>query len=131
MVDETRSQNVDVLQELMKNINETWLKGRAAELKAFFHPHIRFVSPDLKTLGEGYQACINSYADFTNNARVLSFSESDFDIQTWGSSAVVSYRFEIEYDLEGEIHRDSGRDMFFFTNQDSRWLAVWRILLEV
>lgn len=130
MPEETRSQNVEVLRDLMKSINEAWLKGRTAELKAFFHPRIRFVSQNLETLADDRQSCINSYADFTSNTQVVSFTESDFDIQTWGASAVVSYHFDIEYEHEGERHRDSGRDMFLFTYQENRWQAVWRMMLE-
>ena len=130
MLEKNQSQNVETIRDLMKSINEAWLKGQTAELKAFFHPCIRFVSQNLETLADDRQACINSYADFTNNAKLLSFTESDLDIQTWGSTAVASYRFDIEYNLNNQTHRDSGRDMFFFTFQDSRWRAVWRMMLE-
>lgn len=52
MLEKNQSKNVETIRDLMKSINEAWLKGKTSELKTFFHPRIRFVSQNLETLAD-------------------------------------------------------------------------------
>ncbi len=123
-----QSQTVDEIRQLMKKINQAWLQGRPQELKAYFHPDIQFVGPNLVTLGAGREICIDSYQDFLNQAVIKKYTESEYDIQIWESTAIASYTFNIEYDMKGKPQRDTGKDLFVFAVDLGKWLAVWRLM---
>lgn len=128
MADQETSHTQDHIRQLMVKINQAWLKGRPQELKAYFHPDIVFASSNLEIQAVGHQACIDSYQDFLNQAVIRKFTEGDYDIKVWGNTALTSYTFNIEYDINGTEHSDSGIDLFVFTLHEGRWLAAWRLL---
>jgi hypothetical protein len=35
------------------------------------------------------------------------------------------------YEMRGEVHKDSGYDLFVFSREKGKWLAVWRTILPV
>ena len=129
MPDNDHKRATDEIRQLIKTINQAWLKGRPEELKAYFHTDIQFVNQNLETMGSGRRVCIESYQDFLKQAVILKYQESDPQVQVWGNSALARYTFQIEYEIAGKMFADSGADLFFFTNQESRWLAVWRLML--
>ena len=129
MPDNDHKRATDEIRQLVKSINQTWLKGRPEELKAYFHPDIQFVNQNIETMGSGRRVCIESYQDFLKQAVILKYQESDPQVQVWGNSALARYTFQIEYEMAGKMFADSGVDLFLFTNQESRWLAVWRLML--
>jgi hypothetical protein len=43
-------------------------------------------------------------------------------------SGVVIYSYEITYEMNGEIFRDTGRDFFILIREGDKWLAVWRTI---
>jgi len=128
MPDKDQSQTVQEIRQVMKKINQAWLKGRPQELQAYFHPDIQFIGSNLETLATGRAICIDSYQDFINQAAVRKYTENDFDIQVWGNTAFIRYSFDIEYQMQGKSHRDTGKDLFAFTYHQGRWLAVWRLM---
>jgi len=119
------------LGDIVKNINQLWVGGYAEELSEFFHRDMVIVGPDLKMMGAGREDCIKSYIDFSNQARLLEYIESDFRINVWGNTAKVDYGFEIIYEIDGEKCHDTGRDLFIFSKDENegKWLAVWRMLI--
>jgi hypothetical protein len=46
-----------------------------------------------------------------------------------GAVAVVTYTFEIEYEIAGQIVRESGHDLLVLRQSHDTWRAVWRALL--
>jgi ketosteroid isomerase-like protein len=119
----------DEIRWILKNINEAWTKGRPAHLDRYFHEDMVIAQPGFGIRGEGKSACVNSYREFSGTASIRSFEESQHVVLVWGDTAVASYKFEIEYDLDGLPHRDTGYDLFVFTRQGGDWLAVWRAIL--
>ena len=87
--------------------------------------------PDLRVVGRGRKACVESYSRFSASSRILDFKEADHRIEVWGDAALVSYRFVIEYEFGGRVNSDTGIDVFLFTREDGRWQAAWRIVLPV
>ena len=128
---EYQNQTTDEIRLLMKNINQAWLDGRPQELEAYFHPDIQFAGPNLEIFGAGREICIKSYQDFLNQVDIQKFSESEYEIQTWEKTAIISYTFDIQYNMEGNPHRDKGKDLFVFTYEQGRWLAVRRIMFPM
>jgi ketosteroid isomerase-like protein len=119
----------DEIRRILKSINEAWTKGRAEDLDKYFHEDMVIAQPGFGIRGEGKRACVDSYREFAGMASIQSLKESQHVVLVWGNTAVASYRFEIEYELDGQAHQDAGYDLFVFARENGDWLAVWRTIL--
>lgn len=128
MSDLTTSANKEVW-EVVQQINRAWVLGQPDRLNDLFHERIVNVGGDGTQYAEGRDACVAGYRSFCDNAATLSFRSLEPQIDVFDQVAIVSYRFEIEYTMDGTHNRESGRDTFVLERHDSRWLAVWRQLL--
>ena len=52
------------------------------------------------------------------------WKELDPQIQIYGDTAVVTYYFDMSFDIGGKTIVSTGRDMFVFIKEDGRWWAV-------
>jgi uncharacterized protein (TIGR02246 family) len=118
----------EAVRSLLRQINDAWRQGRPEELVEYFHPQIVLVHPGFSGRGEGRVACVQSYVDFLAAARVHEYTESDHQIDVWGDTAVATYRFVMAWEMGGQSYREAGHDLFVFSREDGRWLAVWRTL---
>ena len=50
-------------------------------------------------------------------------------IDVWGNTAVATYRYEIAYEMGGQLYQEMGQDLFVFVRDGGRWRAVWRTLI--
>ena len=126
-VERDREQIVHILKE----INRAWTGGNADELGKYFHEDMIIAQPGFGIRGEGRTACVDSYKDFAGIARIQALRESGHVVLVWGDTAVASYKFDVEYEMDGQPHRDAGYDVFVFARQGGAWLAVWRTILPV
>jgi uncharacterized protein (TIGR02246 family) len=115
--------------EVVQQINRAWVLRQPDRLNDLFDERIVNVGGDGTQYAAGRDACVAGYRSFCDNATSLSFRVFDSQIDVFQQVAVVSYRFEIEYAMNGTNSRESGRDTFVLEKHDSRWLAVWRQLL--
>ena len=114
---------------LLERIRAAWTEGPIEILDEIFHDRMVIAGPGMKPLGEGREACVRSYRDFLERARVLAYEQFDPMTNIYGDAAIVSYRYVIAFDLEGKPFREKGRDLFVFAREEGRWQAVWRTLL--
>jgi len=112
------------IRQLMKNINDAWVRGRSEELEEYFHEDIVFQGRT-----KGRRACVDSYKEFTDHAIIREFKEADLSVDVWNNTAVVTYDFKISYRMGAWDYQDSGQDSFVFVWEGDRWLAVWRMLV--
>lgn len=121
----------DTLRQTIQNINSAWINNKTEELHNYLHPDIVIMTPDLHENIKGREACINSYKDFVSNSVLKDYKESDFVINIFSNTAVASYQFDIMYEMNGKTYSETGRDLFVFTKENEKWLAVWRTLMGV
>jgi ketosteroid isomerase-like protein len=114
--------------ETVRRINAAWLEGHFERLDELFHDRVVIVGPDGTRYGEGKEAVVESYRDFGRRATVSEFRESDGKVDVYDTVAVVSYRFDIDYTIDGQSSREAGREVMVLEKHDGRWLAVWRML---
>jgi hypothetical protein len=117
------------IKQILKKINEAWVSGHPEKLQDYFHADMVVAQLGIGRVGIGRQACIQSYKDFVSRAIVREVKESDHSIDVWGDTAVASYTYEIDYEMNGKEHSDSGQDVFVFIRDKGKWLAVWRTLV--
>ena len=46
-----------------------------------------------------------------------------------GDTAVASFSWDIEYEMQKKVSRENGRDIFVFARARGTWRAVWRTML--
>lgn len=112
----------------MRKINQAWRKGGYEELEQYFHKDIVIVPPGFEQRVMGRDVCIRSYRDFGTSAIIREYAESEPTVDVWGDTAVATYSFEIAYEVGGKNSRERGNDVFVFSRQNGKWLAVWRTL---
>jgi len=121
------------IQIALETINGAWLSRNVnairLALSACFHREMVIKDAKLKTVARGREACVQSYLDFVEQARVSAFQQTEPDIYVFGDAAIASYNWEIAYSIGGENHRQGGGDVFVFLRAEERWLAVWRAVL--
>jgi uncharacterized protein (TIGR02246 family) len=107
--------------------NRAWREGRPRDVAALFHRDVVMEAPDGRLLCRGRDAMVQSFVDYARAVETLHFRETAHAVYVAGGTAVVSYGFEVIYDLEGKRHDEAGRERLVFTLDDGRWSVVWRM----
>jgi ketosteroid isomerase-like protein len=117
------------IEQILRAINEAWTQGKPEDLGRYFHPDMVIVGPDGQPAGRGSEACISSYRSFAQSAKIHSFSQAGFQIEVFENTSAATYSFSLSYEIDGQVFKDSGRDMFVFSREREGWKAVWRMIL--
>jgi ketosteroid isomerase-like protein len=113
----------------LHGLNQAWVKGHPDQIANYLHASVVFASPDLRQRMFGREDCVASYAEFCTRAKIHSFNESAYVVDVIGDTAVVTYEFEIHYEMNEKTHRETGHDLFVFTREGGEWKAVWRTIV--
>lgn len=108
-------------------MNRAWtLERDPARLRDFFHRDMIAVTATDRRRLEGREACIASWARFVEAARVTRWVEVEPKVQVYcgGAAAVVSYDFELAFEMGGRVLALGGRDTFTLVREDGRWWIV-------
>jgi len=119
------------LGESLRRINEAWLSRRPEKMKPMLDEKIVMIYPGFVGRLEGQEAVIAGYVDFCEQALMISYQESDLQIDVVGATAVASYAFEMSYERKGDKYLSRGRDLWIFTRKQDEWVAVWRTMLDL
>jgi hypothetical protein len=122
-----RGDERDDVAAALRRINDAWTRGQPDGAASDLHPEVVFVPAGFAGQVEGPDAVIDSYREFMTDATVHDYTESDLDVRVWGEAAVATYRWEMDWEMEGERHAESGRDVIVFSRVAGRWLAAWRL----
>ena len=117
------------VRETLTRMNQAWTQGHPEDLEKYFHEDMVIAAPGFRGGGRGRATCVASYTGFASRATIKSFEESEHAIDVWGDTAVAIYRFDLEYEMEGKERSENGYDVYVFTHQDGKWLAVWRTII--
>ena len=110
--------------EFVRAMNRCWTAGDPSELKNYFHKDMVAITPTGRYRLEGREACVAAWSSFARNARIHTWKERDHKIQVYGSAAVVTYYYDISFDMGGQSFHVGGRDMFTLIKENGRWWAV-------
>jgi uncharacterized protein (TIGR02246 family) len=121
----------EAVSSAMQRINRTWLDGNVEALVPMVDADIVMVFPGFTGRTQGREQFLAGFRDFCENARVHEFQNHDYATDVVGDTAVVTFRYDMIYERSGERCRASGRDLWVFRDQDGRWTAVWRAMLDM
>ncbi len=113
--------------QTVQALNRLWtVENRAGELGRYFHEKMVAITPTDRLRVEGREACVAGWKAFSDNAGIHHWKEIDPKIEVFadGNFAVVTYYYDISFDMGGQTIKLGGRDMFALVKEDGRWLAV-------
>jgi ketosteroid isomerase-like protein len=110
----------------IESMDRCWMEGRFPELEAFLATDVVFVSPDGVHRGEGSAHAIESYRQFLSHAQVKRFETSDHIVTLRGDTAIVEYRWQMDWTSDGADYSETGREVLVLARRDGSWLVVWR-----
>ena len=108
----------------LRALNDAWTRGHPERLADYFHREMIAVTPVDHLRRDGAAACIAGWQGFTESSRIIDWREIDPLIRVFGNAAVVSYYYEIRFEVDGRIVEQAGRDLFFLVRENGRWWAV-------
>ena len=102
--------------QTLQAMNLAWTSGRVGALADYFHPDMVAIVPTTTQRLDGRAACIVGW--------IHSWREIDPKVQIYGNTAVVTYYYQISFDMGGKTHNLGGRDMLVFVKESGRWWVV-------
>jgi uncharacterized protein (TIGR02246 family) len=108
----------------VRALNDAWTKGNPDELVNYFHQDMVAITATDQNRRVGRDACLAGWKDFAHAATIHHWKEIDPLVQLYGDSAVVTYDFDIAFDMGGNALALKGRDMFVLVKENGRWVAV-------
>lgn len=108
-------------------LNRLWtVEGRADELVNYFHEKMVAITPTDRARLDGGKACIAGWKGFAEAAKIHYWKEIDPKVELFGNGAfaVVTYYFDMSFDMGGQTITMGGRDMMSLINEDGKWWVV-------
>jgi len=113
-------------------INRAWMTDHPKDLRATltecFDDTIVIVGPHFHEVARGKDACIRIYEDFVAKTTLHASRVSEPRIDIWGDTAVVTYAWEMRYEIDGHADQDSGQDALVIVRTPAGWRTTWRAL---
>jgi len=113
--------------ETILAMNRSWTCGDLSELQKldnYFHETMVAITPTDKYRLEGKEACVAGWMAFAQSTNIHFWKEIDPKIQVYDNVAVVTYYFEMSFDMGGQTINMSGRDMFTLIHESGKWWIV-------
>ena len=108
----------------LRNLNDCWTKADGKDLVHYFHEQMVAITPTDRLRREGRDACVAGWVAFARCATIHRWREIDPRIQIFGDTAIVSYYFDLSFDMGGQPVQMGGRDLFTFVKENGKWWAV-------
>lgn len=110
--------------ETLRALNAAWTRGNPDDLATYFHPEMVAIAGPERRRIEGGPACVASWKAFTQAAKIRRWLESEPRVDLYGDTAVVTYYYDMAFEMGGQTVDTGGRDMFVFVRERGRWRAV-------
>ena len=117
------------IRQTVKGINEASRKGDIKALKHFCHKHVVIVPPGFVQRAEGRDTYLKSVEGFCSTGTVLEYKELSMKIDIFGDAAIVYYRYETKWEMDGKTFSEKGNDVMVLSRNDGKWLLAWRTLI--
>ena len=98
--------------QTLRALNDAWTKGHPDDLNKYFHKDMVAITPMDRGRVDGRDACVTSWSNFAKAATIHYWKELDPKIQVYGQTAVVTYYYDMSFDMGGKTTTLQGRDMF-------------------
>lgn len=119
-----------VKEEVWKTIqamNRLWtVENNPDGLMNYFHENMVAITPTNRLRVEGRAACVAGWKGFTQMAKINDWKEIDPKIDLFGDNmfAVVTYYFDMSFEIGGQTVKMGGRDMFSLIKENGKWWVI-------
>ena len=113
--------------QIISDMNRAWAVDKNTEvLKEYFHKNMVAITSTDHDRIKGKAACLSAWKTFVDTTQVNYFKEIDPSVQIYanGVAAVVTYYFDLSFEMDGQTITSSGRDMFVLVKEDGKWWIV-------
>jgi general stress protein 26 len=124
--DETKTKVLHAIE----TINNTFKRGTGFErLGSLFHDDVVMVLPGFAARMQGRDVCLKSYEDTCSQMKFHKLDALDEHVDVYGSTAVVSYKYEYTWEYHGKKLDDDGHEIMVFVRDGDDWKMAWRTLI--
>lgn len=121
----TESKAKEDVWKTIQTLNRAWtIEKNPDKLKDYFHKNMVAITATDRERLEGREACVASWKKFAEAAKIHYWKEIDPNIRLYGNCAVVTYYFDMSFDMDGQTIKMGGQDMFTLVNEDGKWWVV-------
>jgi len=113
--------------EFVQKLNRVWTVEKDADrLKEYFHKNMVAITATDRERRSGGEACVAGWRNFVEASKINYWKEVDPDVRLYcgGRCAVVTYYYDISFEMGGRSIKTGGRDMFVLINETGRWWVV-------
>ena len=113
--------------QFIQEMNRTWTVEKAPEkLVNYFHEEMVAITPTGRNRVEGREDCVAGWKQFVDNTEIHFWKEIEPKVQIYGEGnfAIVTYYFEMSFEMMGRTINMGGRDMFSLVKEDGQWWVV-------
>lgn len=115
---------------IVRSINEACVRGKGFdELTGLFHKDAVMVQPDFSARATGRQACLKNYEDACSQMKFQKFEVCEEQIELFGTTAVLSHKYDCIWEYRGKTFTDDGHEIFVFVRDETGWKVAWRTLI--
>ncbi len=115
----------DTIVSLVRRLNAAWQSEDWGTLESCFHQQVVLLPPDTGAPIIGARAVVDTYREFAAAAELLSFTETELEVFSFGTTHMAHMRFEVDYRLGIERSVESGLEVYAITTEATP-LVVWR-----
>ena len=121
----------DRIKHIIRIINDAWYHQDYQVMEGLFSDSVIFRSPDFKHQIQGKEVCIQTFRDFMNKAIVSKFEIDNISVNFLERTALATYQFIIEYEMNNKFIKESGTDIIVFEETEGNWLLSWRAMCNL
>jgi len=111
----------------IQEMNKIWTEGKQIEkLNNYFHKDMVAITPTDSAIIVGRENCVNAWGNFSKSAKIIFWKELEPKIQIYGNGmfAIVTYYFDMSFEMNGQKINMKGRDMFSLVKENDKWWIV-------
>jgi len=115
---------------VVRAINDTFMRGNEFDkLASFFHDAAVIPTRDFASHVRGRDTCLKYYADACSQMKVRALTTSGEQIDRFGPTAVLSYKYDCVWEYKGKTFTDDGREILVFVQDGENWKIAWRTMI--
>ena len=130
MTETNTKQIKNQLWQIVETMNQIIKDKKAFDrLSPFFHNSVIMPLPGINRRAEGKTTCLRYYEDACSQMVLHKLNSSDEQIDIWGNTAVVTYRYDCVWGYQGKTFTDDGYEISVFIKEGNDWQIIWRTLI--
>jgi general stress protein 26/ketosteroid isomerase-like protein len=99
------------------------------DLKPFLHDDAVLALPGFIARVQGREACLRAYEDTCSQMKIEKLDASDEHVDVYGTTAVVSYKYNCTWGYRDRRLDDEGHEIMVFVRDGQDWRMAWRTLI--